>query len=200
MNGRMTAMSVFNSWDTQASQRGLEAAAQKVAGSVEKTTGKLSTDIKQSSDKITTAIKENTDAVKRTTTNASMTAPVAAIHTGLRSIADSADCIAEYLVAHPNEMGAAAEAATAVGQQFGALVKAATQFDEGNAQLKGMVGEMAKTLDWVDYKFSSGDENNQNRAMPPSGTFSGATLPVVCNAAAIAPPINDLILIDIDRK
>jgi hypothetical protein len=101
MNGKMTAMSVFNSimpeqsipvynsWDAQASQKGIERAAEKITGIIDKTTGKLATDIQKSTEKLVAATKDGAekvaDTVKRTTTNAAgnMTAPVAAVHAGL---------------------------------------------------------------------------------------------------------------------
>jgi hypothetical protein len=113
----------------------------------------------------------------------------------LHSVAESVNRLAEYLGEHPDEMGAATEAADSVGKQFGALVKAASEFDAGNARLKGMVGEMNTTADWVDCRFPQ-TERSQSRAMPLSGTFSGATLPVnnafcgrIFNAVGTAPPV-----------
>jgi hypothetical protein len=57
-----------------------------------------------------------------------------------------------------------------------------------------MVGEMDKTADWIDCRFPL-VEHSQSRAMPLSGTFDGATLPVnnafsgrIFNAGATAPP------------
>ena len=87
----MIGMSVFNSWDSTASQKGIEKATEKITGAiekVEKTTGKLSTDIKQSSDKISAAVKDGTkdvaDTIKRTATNnAGQTAPADAVSAGL---------------------------------------------------------------------------------------------------------------------
>ena len=103
--------------------------------------------------------------------------------------------LAEYLGDHPDEMGAATEAAESIGKQFGALVKAASEFDAGNARLEGMTGEMDKTADWIDCRFPL-VEHSQSRAMPLSGTFSGATLPVnnvfsgrIFNAEGTAPPV-----------
>ena len=75
----MTGMSVFNSWDNIATQKGIEKAAEKITSGiekVEKTTGKLSTDIKQGSDKLTAAVKDGVkdvcDTVKRTATTNEM--------------------------------------------------------------------------------------------------------------------------------
>jgi hypothetical protein len=132
----------------------------------------------------------NSSIDQTATTNAAdnMTAPVAAVHAGLHSVAESVNRLAEYLGKHPDEMGAATEAAESIGKQFGALVKAASEFDTGNARLEGMVGEMDTTADWIDCRFPL-VEHSQSRAMPLSGTFAGATLPVVCNVAVNAPPI-----------
>jgi hypothetical protein len=138
----------------------------------------------------------NSSIERIATTNASgMTAPVAAVHAGLHSVAESVNRLAEYLGEHPDEMGAATEAAESIGKQFGALVKAASEFDAGNARLTGMTDEMGKTADWIDCRFPL-IEHSQNRAMPLSGTFAGATLPVnngfsgrIFIAEGTAPPV-----------
>ena len=205
MNGKMTAMSVFNSkmpaqsipvfnsWDAQASQKGIERAAEKITGAIDKTTGKLSGDIQKSTEKLVAATKDGaekvSDSVKRVTTNASsMSAPVKAVHAGLHSVAESVNRLAEYLGEHPDEMGAATEAAESVGSQFRALVECAVQYERGTSQLNGQVGEMDKTADWIDCRFPQ-TERIQSSAMPLSDSFDGATLPGVFNTAATAPPI-----------
>ena len=123
-----------------------------------------------------------------TTNAAGMSAPVAAVHVGLHSVAESVNRLAEYLGDHPDEMGATTEAAESVGKQFRALVEAASQFESGNMRLEGMVGEMDKTADWIDCRFPQ-TERIQSSAMPLSDSFDGATLPGVFNTAATAPPI-----------
>jgi len=135
------------------------------------------------------------NSVFTTNVAGSMSAPVAAVHVGLHSVAESVNRLAEYLGDHPDEMGATTEAAESIGKQFRALVESAAQFESGNLRLEGMVGEMDKTADWIDCRFPQ-IERNQSHAMPVSGSFDGATLPGVFNAVVTAPPVvgdfNDL--------
>lgn len=146
----------------------------------------------------------NSSIQRTATTNAAgnMSAPVAAVHVGLHSVAESVNRLAEYLGDHPDEMGAATEAAESVGKQFRALVESAAQFESGNMRLEGMVGEMDKTADWIDCRFPQ-TERRQSHAMPLSGGQQSATLPVnnafsgrIFNAGATALPVvssfNDL--------
>jgi len=95
-----------------------------------------------------------------------ITTPVSAVQRGLLDVSKSTARIAEHLASHPDEMQAATQAAQAIGTRFGALVDAASQFDAGTAKLGNEVNEMAKTLDWLDYRFP-------NQSVTPS-----ATLPV----------------------
>ena len=179
----MSAMSVFNlDWSgyptTREMERATEKASSTIAKATETMTGKLSGDIKQNSDKISDrisgAIKDNTekvtDAVKKVaTTNAAtgMTAPQSAIYRGLMDLSESTARIAGHLAAHPEEARAATEASEAVSERFKALVDAASSFEGSTTKLKGMLGEMEKTLDWLDYRFPS----NGGKSIAPSETL-----------------------------
>jgi len=184
----MSGMSVFNlDWSGYPRQSDIEKAANKIAGSVdkgtEKMTGKLSGDIQKNTDRISGAIKDNTekitDAIKRSAVNnasTSMTPPVAAVVDGLMDMSKATSDIAKFLLANPNEMPSAVEAAKGVSKQFGTLTDAASGYDAGTSKLGSEVGEMAKVLDWVDYKFGIPDGSGQcvpitNSAVNVVGAF-----------------------------
>jgi methyl-accepting chemotaxis protein len=148
-------------------------------------------------EKIVSATKDGAekvcDTVKRTaTTNAadnSQTIPLAvkAIHKGLMDVSETTARIAEHLIDHPDEMRGATEAAESIGKRFSELVEAVSQYDQGTSKLKGMVGEMAKTADWIDYRFSHAESNQSGMAVPSvsvNNTFCGR----IFNAGATAPP------------
>ena len=177
----MNAMSVFNSnvpeqsnpifnldWSANPTGRDVEKAANKVAGSVDKgterMTSKLSTDIQKNADIVTSAIKDNTDkvtdAVKRSAVNnasTNLTPPMAAVVDGLLDMSKATSDIAKFLLANPNEMPAAVEAAKGVSRQFEVLTEAASGYDAGTSKLGNEVSEISKVLDWIDYKFSIPD-------------------------------------------
>jgi hypothetical protein len=125
------------------------------------------------------------NSVFNATSNPNIPIAVRAVHKGLMDVSETTARIAEHLIEHPNEMRGATEAAEAVGQRFSELVKATSQYEEGTSKLKGMVGEMAKTADWIDYRFPHAENNQSEMPVPVNGDFSGR----VFNAAGTAPPI-----------
>jgi len=217
MTNKITAMSVFNAsmpeqsnpildvqnltWDHVAYRGDVERAAGRVTGSLDKATKEITkavVDVGRDSKRIVDAVKTGTekvvDAMKRTaTTNASGSNPnvplaVRAIHRGLLDISESADCIAQYLAINPAEMGAATEAAEAVGKRFSELVEATSQCNEGSERLRMQVEEMEKTMDWVDYKFSHAGDNQTvtpSATLPVNNAFFGR----IFNAGGTAAPI-----------
>jgi hypothetical protein len=215
---RMTPNMFFNlDWSGYAKSSDIEKASAKVTGAIERGTekitgtidknlGKVSSEIKQNTDKIAGAVKDGTkdivDSVKRiNTTNAvgsNQNVPLAvkAVQKGLQDVSEATSRIAGHLVTNPSDLGAATQAAESVGKRFSELVKATSQYEEGTSKLNGMVGEMEKCLDWVDYKFSNAACNQGGMMAPPIPVINGAFGGGVFNAAQIAPPVvgnfNDL--------
>jgi microcompartment protein CcmL/EutN len=181
---RFSTNSVFNlDWSATSSNRDIEKAATKVTSAIEKGTDKIEKGGQRNTDKIAGAIKDNTekvvDAVKKITTNetgSNQNVPLAvkAIHKGLMNVAETTSRIANHLIAHPNEMRGATEAAESIGKQFSELVRAASQYEEGTSKLNGMVNELSKVSDWIDCRF------------PTSG---GNQSGMVHNTVAPTPPV-----------
>ena len=176
-------------WDKTSSSQDIQKATDKIAGALDKTTGKLSTDIKQGTDKLTAAVKDGAkdtvDAVKRIATvnvagdNQTVPFGVSAIHGGLMDVSETTARLAGHLIEHPEEMRGTTEAAEAIGRQFSELVRAVSQFDEGSAQLRGQVGELAKVSDWIDYRFPNAGVNQGGMSVNN----------VFCGGMATAPPM-----------
>ena len=149
-------------------------AADKITSAVDKgterMTGKLSTDLQRSTDKVTTAVKDNTekitDTIKRTaTTNATTSIPAAlAISTGLHSVAESANRIADTIAARPNELEALAESAKGLNRKFSDLVDTASQYAESANKLRTATEETVKAADWIAGNYSIGDVSVHNVA------------------------------------
>jgi hypothetical protein len=182
MQNRISEMSVFNSsvpeqcnavfnfdWSGFPRVSDIKRETDRVTASIDRSTQRMTravTDLGKDSKRTIDAIRKGServaDAVKQAaTTNASQNVPlsVRAIHRGLLDVSESANCIAQYLAHNPDEMGAATEAAEAVGERFSELVKATSESNEGNERLRLEVAEMEKTMDWVDHKFSHAGSN-----------------------------------------
>jgi len=134
--------SVFNiTWDANATQRGLDKAANRVASAVEKTTNKLASDMRRNTSQVTAAIntgaKNVTDAVKRIATNNAeqsntRTSSASALHRSLKTIAAATLDVAERTRTHPTEVPAALESAKSIAKQFTDLTERASRYaDEG---------------------------------------------------------------------
>ena len=162
---RMSSMSVFN-WDAQASQKGVERAADRIVkaiGDEGRNSQKIVEAVKAGSEKVVDAVGKI-----KATTNVAHHQPVpdsvSTVHRGLVDMSKATAHIADYLASHPDEMSAATQATESISKEFGALVEAVSAFDEGDAKLRGMVGEMAKVQDWVATRFPNGGSVPVNNA------------------------------------
>ena len=125
-------------FDSNATQKGIERAATKVAGAVEKSTDKV------------------TEAIKRISTTNAVTAPAtSAIHESLKSVAVSTARIADYIGKNPSGLPAAMESVQAVCKQFSELTDHASRFAESAKELRATAGETVKASDWIGSKFPS---------------------------------------------
>ena len=196
----MSGMSIFNSrvsespsnlvcnldWSGYVRGSDVEKATNKIVGVVEKSTNKIATDAQRSTDKITAAVNN---------ASTSMTPPVAAVVDGLMDMSQATADIAKFLLANPSEMPSAVEAAKGVSKQFGTLTDAASGYDAGTSKLGNEVGEMAKVLDWVDYKFSIPMEAvcvSLSPTAQPVWSGRSAGYPTSINApgtSALLPPV-----------
>jgi uncharacterized phage infection (PIP) family protein YhgE len=177
----MTGLSVFNlDWSGYARGGDIEKAATKVtsaidkgtdktSSSIEKTVGKISTDLQRSTDRLVGVIKDGTkdmsDTIKRTTTNAATSTPAAlAISTGLHSVAESANRIADTIAARPNELEVLADSAKGLNRKFSDLVDTASQYAESANKLRTAATETVKASDWIAGNYSIGDVSVHNAA------------------------------------
>ena len=81
------------------------------------------------------------------------TVSVSAIHTGLTSLAQSANKIAERVRSNPTELGTLTESGEAIVKQFSKLIDDVKKFDAAATKLQGTVGEVKKASDWVAGEF-----------------------------------------------
>ena len=154
-------------WDSNASQRGLEKAANKVSNTIDKGISKISTDMQRNTDKITTAFKSGMEKVTDTigrikTTNESgnnQTAPVAAICQGLKSIAVATARTADHARTHPTALHAILESARAVSENFAKLVADASSAATSSDTLRATTAETIKASDWIGSKYLSDEDN-----------------------------------------
>ena len=180
MTNRMTAMSVFNSkmpeqsipvfnsWDAQASQKGIERAAEKITGVIDKATGKLATDIQKSTEKLVAATKDGaekvSDTVKRTaTTNAAgngqtASAPtaVATLHESLQSIATATAEVADYARTHPTDIPTALKSAKTIAQQYTDLTDRASSYAEEGQRFRETAAATAQAVNWIAGRYDGG--------------------------------------------
>ena len=167
----MTKRKVFNgSWNNLASEKGVERATEKITkaiADVNKDSQKVADAVKAGSEKIVDAVGK----IKSTNNAEQTTAPILAVSTGLRSIAESANRISERIRNHPSgELGATIEAGTAIGRQFVDLLAAAKTFDEGNEKLRGTVESVTKGANWLVGEFC-GRGNDANGTVGRLGDF-----------------------------
>jgi len=169
----MSSMSVFNEWDAQASQRGLERAAEKISGAFDKGVGKITTDMQKNADKIAAATKAGSERIVdavgkiKPTQNANQSNAVSAVVSGLHSVAESANIIADHVIANPADLGAVATSAKAVGQQFTNLLDATTQFAQDSDLLWKTTAEVEKAAGWLGNNYPGGSVpvNNAGRVV-----------------------------------
>ena len=164
----MTVEMVQNlTWDSNASQKGLDKTAKTISTAIDKGVTRITQDVQRSTDKLAATIKGGAakvaEATKRTaTTNESgnnQTAPVAAVQAGLRSVAVSATRIADHVNRHPADLGAVTETGRAVGEQFADLIDRASKYAEVASELRETTAETAKTADWIAGKFDGREQD-----------------------------------------
>ena len=117
-------------WDANATQRGLDKAAQRVASAVEKGTQRVVDESKNSRKAIVDAvgkIKSTTNAEHITT----LTPAVKSVCQGLRCVSESAAQIADYFYSNPSEWRAVGEKISTVNDQFSKLGRSVDQCSEG---------------------------------------------------------------------
>jgi hypothetical protein len=183
--------SVENTWDSNASQKGLERAADKIAAGIEKASGKNANDtaaaLQKNAERVVGAIKDGAEkvaeTVKRTATNNAMGGTQAAavseakpIPTGvtvvcdaLRSLSTSTRRIADHLESNPTDAHAVAESTKAVVERFIDLTTAISTALESNKQLRRAAGEAQQTSGWIGGNFS-----NSNPSVPVANNSFGA--------------------------
>ena len=85
--------------------------------------------------------------------------PIAAISTGLRSVAESAIKISDHVRSRPTELKAAAESGQAIQEQFAKLLDDAKKYGEATTELQGTVGEVEKAANWIGSNYPAGGGN-----------------------------------------
>ena len=110
--------------------------------------------------RLASAVKDNTEKITDTikwtaTTNAATSIPAAlAISTGLHSVAESANRIADTIAARPNELEALTDSTKAINRQFSDLVDTASQYAESANKLRAATEETVKAADWIAGNYS----------------------------------------------
>ena len=110
----MTGLSIFN-WESTARTQDITKAAQTITSAIDKNTGKLSTDLQRTTDKVTTAVKTGSEKIVdavgkiKTTHNANLTPPVAAVIDGLFDMSQATADLGQFLINAPDEMAAATD-------------------------------------------------------------------------------------------
>jgi methyl-accepting chemotaxis protein len=177
----MTGNSVFNvTWDSNASQKGIERAAKQIVDAVEKGTQHV-VDVSKNPQKVVDAIKAGSEKIVdavgkiKNTTNAEQTvAPVPAVEAvcqGLTNVSKTTAQIADYFYSHPNEWAAVGEKIGSVNEQFTKLGESVKRYSEGREQLQTTTGEVAKATDWISSNFPSGGGGNVQTIHVGNGAF-----------------------------
>jgi methyl-accepting chemotaxis protein len=186
-------VAVSNIWDANASQKGLERAADKIAAGIEKASGKNANDtanaMQKNTERVVGAVKDSaekvSDTLKRTATNNAMDGTQAAavseakpIPTGvtvvcdaLRSLSTSTRRIADHLESNPTDAHAVAESAKAIGERFTDLTAAISTASESNEQLRKAAGEAQQASGWIGGNFS-----NSNPSVSVANNSFGAVV------------------------
>ena len=183
----MTGMSVFNTrmpesqsnpilnldWSGFARSSDVEKAATKVVSAVDKGTERMTkaiADDGKNSQKIIDAVKKGSEQVVdavgkiKPTTNAGQTSPSAAlaVSAGLRSVAESTAKLANHLRSHPNELGAVAQSAEAVGKKFDDLIDRTSEFAKSGERLRKTTTEVSQAAGWIGSNYPCGDVSVNN--------------------------------------
>ena len=167
--------SVFNiTWDANATQRGLDKAAQRVASAVEKGTQRVVDESKNSRKAIVDAvgkIKLTNNAEQPTAHSSS----ASALHRSLQSIATATAEVAERTRTHPADIPAALQSAKSIAKQFTDLTDQASRYADENRRFHKTANDVQRSAGWIGSSFCGAGNQcavNNSFGMPVVGSFN----------------------------